>query len=260
MSDKLGQQHPRTQGCMGSLATAYLLTDRLDEAIPLLEQSLKLKTETQGLDHPGTILTMSNLAAALHRAGRLDEALPLAETAAQWLKKNGFKHENAMTILLSTITICEDAAEFEQSDSWRETKLELVQRESGEKSVAAAAELAAWGLALLERGDGKQAEQTLRQCLSIRTDTQPEFWSTFNTQSMLGGALLSQRRFDEAEPLLVSGYEGMKLRETTIPAQAANRIPQALDRLIELYTALEKADELAKYRELRAQYVLPGER
>jgi len=58
----------------------------------------------------------------------------------------------------------------------------------------------------------------------------------------------------EAEPLLVSGYDGMKARETTIPQQAANRIPQDLDWLIELYTVVGKADEVEKHRQLRSAY------
>jgi hypothetical protein len=58
----------------------------------------------------------------------------------------------------------------------------------------------------------------------------------------------------EAEPLLVKGYEGMKSREKTIRPQAVARLPEALDRLIALYEALKKPDEVKKYRDLRARY------
>jgi len=33
----------------------------------------------------------------------------------------------------------------------------------------------------------------------------PDDWLTFNTQSMLGGALLGRKRYADAEPLLVKG-------------------------------------------------------
>jgi len=46
----------------------------------------------------------------------------------------------------------------------------------------------------------------------------------------------------------------MKQREKTIPPQGATRLPEALDRLIELYTATKKPDEVTKYQELRAKY------
>jgi eukaryotic-like serine/threonine-protein kinase len=55
---------------------------------------------------------------------------------------------------------------------------------------------------------------------------------------------------------LLKGYEEMKARESTIPKapEAQVRIPEALDRLIELYTATNKPDEVKKYKDLRAKY------
>jgi hypothetical protein len=69
---------------------------------------------------------------------------------------------------------------------------------------------------------------------------------------MLGGALLGQKKYADAEPLLLKGYEGMKAREKAIPPPASTCIPEALDRLIELYTATKQPDELKKYQQLRA--------
>jgi predicted RNase H-like HicB family nuclease len=57
-----------------------------------------------------------------------------------------------------------------------------------------------------------------------------------------------------AEALLVAGYEGMKERESTIPAQDSDSIPAALDRLIKVYEALENHAQAARYKELRAAY------
>jgi eukaryotic-like serine/threonine-protein kinase len=40
----------------------------------------------------------------------------------------------------------------------------------------------------------------------------------------------------------------MKQREKTIPPQDQVRIPEAIDRLIELYTATNKPDEVKRWR------------
>lgn len=80
--------------------------------------------------------------------------------------------------------------------------------------------------------------------------------------SMLGGVLLGRaastsdpsekaQLLAEAEPLLVQGYEGMKARQEAIPPQASNRVREALDRLVELYTALDQPEKARKYAELR---------
>lgn len=71
---------------------------------------------------------------------------------------------------------------------------------------------------------------------------------------MLGGALLDQKKYADAEPLLRKGYEGLKQREKTIPEQGKVRIPEAIDRLIEFFTATNKPDEAKKWQTERAKY------
>jgi hypothetical protein len=112
------------------------------------------------------------------------------------------------------------------------------------------------GLVLLQQKKWAEAEPVLRDCLAGREKQIPNSWLTFDTQSMLGVALLGQKKYADAEPLLVEGYEGMKTREQTIPQDSGGelRIPAALDRLIELYTAINKPDEVRKWQTERAKY------
>jgi hypothetical protein len=114
--------------------------------------------------------------------------------------------------------------------------------------------LAQVALDLLKCHQCAEAEPLLRECLAIRKKTQPEVWSTFNSKSQLGGALLGQKKYNEAEPLLLAGYEGMKAREKAIPPQGSIRIPEALDRLVELYTATNNPDAIKKWQAERAKY------
>ena len=46
----------------------------------------------------------------------------------------------------------------------------------------------------------------------------------------------------------------MKAREATIPSEGRGRLPDALDRLIEFYTATNKPDEVKKWWAERAKY------
>jgi len=73
--------------------------------------------------------------------------------------------------------------------------------------------------------------------------------------------MLGQKKYADAEPLLVKGYEGMKQREKTIPPLGGGnlRILEALDRLIALSTATNKPDEVKKWRAERAKYPMPKE-
>jgi hypothetical protein len=76
----------------------------------------------------------------------------------------------------------------------------------------------------------------------------PVAWTTFNTRSLLGAAPLGQKKYADAEPQFLAGYEGMKQREKTIPEQGKARLTEAIERLVQLYDATDKKDEAAKWR------------
>jgi hypothetical protein len=124
------------------------------------------------------------------------------------------------------------------------------------ESPALAAILAELGSALLAIGSFADAQPLLRECLSIREGKQPDSWTTFNTRSRLGGALLGQGQFAAAEPLLLVGYEGMKKREETIALGRRHCLAEAADRLVDLYTATNRTEELKRWQAERAKY--PG--
>jgi tetratricopeptide (TPR) repeat protein len=156
--------------------------------------------------------------------------------------------------ILTLAAAHEQAGQLDKAEGWRRQLLAVVKQQAGADSPAYAGELAALGLNLLQQKKWSDAEPILRESLTIREKQQPNAWTTFNTQSMLGGALLAQKKYAEAEPLLLNGYEGMKAREKTIPPQADTRIPEALDRLIELYTATDRPEETKKWRAERAKH------
>jgi hypothetical protein len=54
--------------------------------------------------------------------------------------------------------------------------------------------------------------------------------------------------------MLLKGYDGMKQREKTIPPQAKVRLPEAVERLVQLYEATGKKDEAAKWRTEQERY------
>jgi tetratricopeptide (TPR) repeat protein len=93
------------------------------------------------------------------------------------------------------------------------------------------------------------AESLLRDILSVREQKQPDDWATFHAKSLLGAALLGQKKYAEAEPLLVQGYEGMKQREMKTPPTPRFRLVEALERLVKLYEAWDKKDAAAKWKD-----------
>jgi hypothetical protein len=66
---------------------------------------------------------------------------------------------------------------------------------------------------------------------------------------MLGAALADQKKYDQAESLLLQGYEGMKKREKNIPLRNKVHLVEGLERLVQLYDAWGKKDKADEYRQ-----------
>jgi hypothetical protein len=125
---------------------------------------------------------------------------------------------------------------------------ELARKRFGPDDPRTAGIMATFGLSLIQRGEWDAAEPVLRESLAIRERSQPDLWTTFNTRSLLGGSLLGQKKFGEAEPLIVSGYEGMKSRESKISAPGKRRFTEAAELVVKLYEEWGKKDKAAEWR------------
>jgi tetratricopeptide (TPR) repeat protein len=251
---RLGPDHPVTLGTMNQLGVTYWQLRQFGKSVPLFEELLKLHEAKHGRDHPETLWAVANLGVNYKDAGRLKEAIPLLEEAHLAAKRFPVLQSFASALSDAYMKTGENAklAELLQE------QLPEARKALPKDSPQLAGMLAQFGRSLLQQKKWTEAEPLLRECLAIREQKEPDDWRTFNTKSLLGGALLGEKKYAEAEPLLRKGYEGMKAREKTIPPLQSTRIPEALDRLIELFTATNKPDEVKKWQAERAKYPAAG--
>src|SRR5262249_46953872 len=104
------------------------------------------------------------------------------------------------------------------------------------------------GWQLIRAGQFADAERLLREALTLREKSDPDGLPTFQVRSLLGGALLGQGRYADAEPLILSGYEGMKRGEGAIPPAARKWLADAGRRVVELYERWGRTAEAAAWR------------
>jgi hypothetical protein len=86
-------------------------------------------------------------------------------------------------------------------------------------------------------------EPHLRAALQVQQEELPGEWTTYRTQALLGAALLGQKRYTDAEPLPLAGYEGMKRQAGSIPPSAHCSPSEVIEQLVQLYTAMGKQDQ-----------------
>jgi tetratricopeptide (TPR) repeat protein len=244
---ELGRSHT-------NLAVMLNMAGRLEEAeaehrkaLPIREKLAKEFPENREYLDDLTI-SQYELAVVLMSAGKPIAALPLLLEAAESVEKRRFQHTSSPLIVGKLIDCHELLKHFDQAEVWRRKRLALIKEEAGSDSLPFAAELATLGFNLLHQTRWTDAEAILRDCLAVLEKKEPDAWTTFNARSMLGGALLGQKKYADAEPLLVKGYEGMKKLVDKIPQQGKIRLTEAVERLISLHEATGKKDEVAKWR------------
>jgi serine/threonine-protein kinase len=93
-----------------------------------------------------------------------------------------------------------------------------------------------------------EAEKLGRECLTIREQKLPNDWRTYEARGTLGSCLVHQKRYDEAEPLLLSGCEGLRQHAAEIPDGWKPRANADLQQLVQLYEATGRSDEAAEWR------------
>jgi serine/threonine protein kinase/tetratricopeptide (TPR) repeat protein len=244
-----GPDHPDTLSSRNNLANAYLDAGRTAEAIALLEEALKLMTAKLGPDHPKTLASHDSLANAYLAAGRLPEAIARnQETFKLMMAKLGPGHPYTLASHNSLAHAYLDAGRLPEAIALHEEALKLRTAKLGPDHPDTLISLNNLSRAYLAAGLFARSEPILRQCLAIRERTQPEGWWTFHTRSQLGGSLLGQKKFAEAEPLILQGYEGMEARQAKIPAPSQRRLAEAGERVVKLYEAWGKKDKAAEWR------------
>jgi tetratricopeptide (TPR) repeat protein/ubiquitin-protein ligase len=253
---RLGPNHHDTLQSMNNLAVSYLdvgghanVSWWVQKAVRLHEETLSRCKVRLPPDHSLTLTATSNLALAYQAAGQLDKAVPLFEEALTRRKKNlGPDHPDTLTSMNHLASAYLAAKQPEKALPLFRSFLAAQEKQQGATNSRLAGLQASVALALLKAGLSAEAEPILRQCLSIRVEKMPDHWLTFNTRSMLGGALLGQKKYQEAKPLLLQGWEGLKQRQAQLPAPARPRLTEALERLVQLYEATDRVKEAGRWR------------
>jgi tetratricopeptide (TPR) repeat protein len=250
-----GADHPDTLDSQNNLAGAYFQLERFDDARRHFEESLKVTASKLGADHPLTLSRANNLAGTYRVLGANDKAIGIWEsTLAHQTKRLGPDHPSTLATMGNLATGYLEADRRDAAWPLFEELRTAHRKRSAANPAAYASRLSTIALQFLALGEYARSENWLRECVAIREKEQPDVWSTFNAQSMLGEALLGQGKFKDAELFLIKGYEGLIARAKSIPPQGEIRIPEALDRLIWLYTATDRPAEAKTYRELRLRY------
>ena len=94
----------------------------------------------------------------------------------------------------------------------------------------------------LRRGEPARAEPLFREALrGLRPGEARRLAAIRDPGAARRSPLAARKRFAEAEPLIIGGYEGLTARRKDVTADASQQLPEAGQRIVRLYESLGKA-------------------
>jgi len=113
-------------------------------------------------------------------------------------------------------------------------------------TMASASDLA---LAYQSQQKFAQSEALAREAWEFYGKKQPDNWRRFRAESLLGASLSGQKRYGEAEPLLLEGYQGMLTRKKQMAVPDWYHLDRAREWVVELYRAWGKPIKAVEWRQ-----------
>jgi serine/threonine protein kinase/Flp pilus assembly protein TadD len=212
-----GELHPSVAETAFNLAGLLTAAGQFDGSEALYRQVLATREKLLGNQHPLLINTLHALAVILWSQGKFSEAEPLVEQElAIWRKRDGDNRRGVAGALENLGMVLNRQGRPEEAEPLYRESLEIRRRLLGTTNDWARVSANGLASALIEQGKPAEAEGLLREALSGFEDEPDPTWVPFLTRNLLGCSLMLQKRYLEAEPLLTSGYLGMKQRDDTL--------------------------------------------
>ncbi len=243
----MGQDHPLTLQILHDRAVTEIELGRTVDAIPLLERLVNLSPSRLGPSSADAIVYRNDLAVAYRQAGRVADAIVTQEQAVTLAKASlGPEHLFTLSFMHNLGLTYRLAHRSNEAIDVLNNVLRLRKAKLGAENLSTLTGAVALAGAQLDAGRWTDAELTARECSELLAKKHPEDWLRFLAMSAWGAALAGQRKYPEAEPLLIGGYEELKAREARIPGSRKNELADAAARIVPFYLAwgqTKKADD-----------------
>jgi non-specific serine/threonine protein kinase/serine/threonine-protein kinase len=244
-----GEEHPDTLQGANNLATLLARQGKYAQAEPLLANVLATRRRVLGPNHAETMRSISNLGALYSLRGKLAEAEPLYIEALELRRRVlGEEHPDTLFSMDNLAGLYLRQSKFTSAEATYAQVLASRRRVLGAEHPSTMYTLLQLGKARLRQQRYVEAEATFREALKTYEKTSSDSWERFSSQSQLGVSLAGQKQYAQAEPLLVSGYEGLIQRRATIPAGNRSSLDGAGPGIVRLYEDWGKPEKAAEWR------------
>jgi tetratricopeptide (TPR) repeat protein len=245
----LGPEHPGTLHSMSGLANIYFSQGKYAQAETLYHQTLEIRRRVLGPEHFSTLVAMNNLADVLECSGQYTRAEALFKQTLEISRRVlAPDHPLTLAVLEGFASMYQRKGQYALAEIYAAQTLTGRRRALGSEhpdTMASAADLA---LAYISQGKFADSEPLVRGALEFYGKKQPDDWQRFRAESLLGAGLAGQKRYVEAEPMLLEAYHGMTARKDKMSAPDSYHLERAREWIVQLYQAWGKPEKTAGWR------------
>jgi serine/threonine protein kinase/tetratricopeptide (TPR) repeat protein len=209
-------------------------------------ESLKIRQKlAKGKPDPEVATSLNNLAALLEDQGDLAGAEALHRQALEMRRRLfGNRNYKVASSLSNLAHVFQTEGRAAAAEPLYREAVSIAEETLGKDHFSRGVMLRNLASVLIMEGKASEGEARAREALAIFRAKTPDSWRVADAESVLGGCLAAQRRFAEAEPLLTASYPIL----AKDPGDGAKHAPEALKRIVDLYTAWGKPEKAAEYQ------------
>ncbi len=199
-----GRESVQVADRLSPYASALWFAGQRERSLGVYEEALAIRRKTQGPAHPDYAFTLANYADSLVEMGQHARAVPMAREV---LALRGKTLEDSHPMVAFSMLLL--------------------------------------GRALGPLGQLDEGERWIREGYAVRQRLVPAgHWTLASTRSILGAHLVLAKRYQEAEPIMLTAEREL----TAALGTDAPIVASARERLVRLYTAWQRPDEARKWQ------------
>ena len=245
----LGVEHSDTLYSMNNLADVYCMQGKYAQGQALLVQTVEIERRALGPKHPQTLMSLTNLADAYAFQGEYGRAEALfGETVEIGRRSLGQEDPLLLAILAEYATLYQRERKYAAAETHAAEVLAMRRHALGSDNPDTMVSAADLALTYQSEGKFEQSEPLAREAFDFYNKKRPDNWHRFRAESLLGAILSGEKKYADAEPLLLTGFQGMLARKAQISVPDQYYVDRAREWILQLYQAWGKPQKAAEWK------------
>ncbi|HTT64372.1 MAG TPA: serine/threonine-protein kinase [Bryobacteraceae bacterium] len=246
----LGPEHPDTLSSMTNLAHVYYWLGKYEQAEALDRQALEISRRVLGPEHPDTLESMNNLAIVYQGQRKYLQAEALFSEILDIRRRVlGPEHSSTLNTHLEFAALYQRQGKYALAETHASQALAGYRHVLGPDQPPTIDAAALMAQSCLWEGKFAETERLAREVLEADRKVRPDHWQRFAAEILLGASLSGQKKYPEAEPLLLEGYSGMLARKERMGPATWHYLELARGLIVRFYEAWGRPDKAAQWRQ-----------